>query len=88
MWKMISVLVMGLLIGGWGKAEAAQAVRYFKAEHGVSATYVRLATDGQYKIIDCEHMGIFLTDTGRWQQMGPVITFTSKDPQETAVSGH
>jgi hypothetical protein len=43
---------------------ATQTVRYFKAEHGVGATYVKLTRDGSYKVIDREHMGIFLTDEG------------------------
>jgi hypothetical protein len=58
---------------------AAQTVRYFKAEHGVGATYVKLTTDGMYKVIDREHMGIFLTDEGRWIQTGAVITFNPRD---------
>lgn len=60
---------------------AAQKVRYFKAEHGVGATYMRLAADGRYKVIDREQMGIFLTDEGVWQQTGAVITFSPKDPK-------
>jgi hypothetical protein len=59
----------------------AQTVRYFKAEHGVGATYVKLTTDGTYKVIDREHMGIFLTDEGRWTQAGAVITFNPKNPK-------
>jgi len=61
---------------------AAQRVRYFKAEHGVAATYVRLGADGRYKVIDREHMGIFLTDDGRWRQTGAVITFSPTDPKK------
>lgn len=53
---------------------AAQKARYFKAEHGVVATYVEFAADGRYKVIDREHVGVFLTDEGRWQQTGAVIT--------------
>jgi hypothetical protein len=63
---------------------AAQNVRYFKAEHGVGATYIRLAVDGRYKVIDREHMGIFLTDEGRWQQTGAVITFSPTDVKKTS----
>jgi hypothetical protein len=62
---------------------AAQKPRYFKAEHGVGATYVELAADGRYKVIDREHMGVFLTDEGRWRQTGPVITFSPKDSKKT-----
>jgi hypothetical protein len=63
---------------------SAQTVRYFKAEHGVGATYVTLATDGSYKVIDREHMGIFLTDEGHWKQAGSVITFSPKDPKKSS----
>jgi hypothetical protein len=63
---------------------AAQNVRYFKAEHGVGATYLKLAADGRYKVIDREHMGIFLRDEGRWQQIGDVITFSPTDPKKTS----
>src|SRR5215469_2713016 len=62
----------------------AQKVRYFKAEHGVGATYVRLGDDGQYKVINREHMGIFLTDEGHWQQTDAVITFSPKDPKRSS----
>jgi hypothetical protein len=57
---------------------AAQKARYFKAEHGVAATYVELAPD------DREHMGVSLTDEGRWQQTRTVITFSPKDPKKTS----
>jgi hypothetical protein len=63
---------------------AAHTVRYFKAEHGVGATYVQLTTDGSYKVIDREHMGIFLTDEGHWKQAGAVITFSPKDPKKSS----
>jgi len=57
-------------------------VRYFKAEHGVAATYVKLSPDGRYRVIDREHMGVSLTDEGRWQQTGDVITFNPTDPKK------
>jgi hypothetical protein len=60
---------------------AAQKVRYFKAEHGVGATYVKLASDGHYNVIDREHMGVFLTDEGRWRQTGDVISFSPTNPK-------
>jgi hypothetical protein len=63
---------------------AAETVRYFKAEHGVGATYMTLTTDGSYKVIDREHMGIFLTDEGYWKQAGAVITFSPKDPKKSS----
>src|SRR5436305_14271049 len=63
---------------------ATQTDRYFKAEHGVGATYVQLTWDGLYKVIDREHMGIFLTDEGHWKQEGPVTTFSPKDPKKSS----
>lgn len=63
---------------------AAQKVRHFKAEHGVGATYVKLGGDGRYKVVDREHMGIFLTDEGRWQQTAAVITSSPTDPKKTS----
>ncbi len=62
----------------------AQNARYFKAEHGVAVTYLKLATDGQYKVIDREHMGIFQTEEGRWQQTGAVITFSPTGTKKTS----
>jgi hypothetical protein len=63
---------------------AAQSARYFKAEHGVGATYVKLAVDGRYKVIDREHMGVLLTDEGRWRQNGAVVTFSPTNPKKTS----
>jgi hypothetical protein len=65
-----------------GTLFTAQTTRYFKAEHGVGATYLQLGGDGQYRVIDCEHMGIFLTDEGRWQQTEAVIKFVPKDGKQ------
>jgi hypothetical protein len=62
----------------------SQNARYFKAEHGVAATYLKLAADGRYKVIDREHMCVSLTDEGRWQQAGAVITFSSTDPKKAS----
>jgi hypothetical protein len=62
----------------------AQNARYFKAEHGVGATYLKFAADGRYKVIDREHMGIFSTDEGRWQQTGAVIAFSPTDTKKTS----
>src|SRR5258708_34195987 len=63
---------------------AAQNTRYFKAEHGVAATYVKLAANGRYKGIDREHMGVLLTDEGRWRQEGALLTLTQTNPRKTS----
>jgi len=75
---LLTFLFMGSLLS------AAQTVRYFKAEHGVGATYIRLGADGSYTVIDREHMGIFHTDEGHWAQSGAVITFSPKDPNKSS----
>jgi hypothetical protein len=74
------LLTILLACSAWS---VAQTDRYFKAEHGVGATYVKLSTDGSYRVIDREHMGIFLTDEGHWKEAGAVITFSPKDPKKT-----
>jgi hypothetical protein len=58
---------------------SAQTARYFKAEHGLSATYVNLRSDGSYEVIDREHVGSLLAEEGHWVQTGTVITFSPKD---------
>jgi hypothetical protein len=63
---------------------AAQNTRYFKAEHGVGATYVKLAANGRYKVIDREHVGVLLTDEGRWRQDGALLTFSPTNPKKTS----
>jgi hypothetical protein len=45
---------------------------------------VRLTADGTYKVIDREHMGIFLTDEGHWKQAGRVITFSPREPKKSS----
>jgi len=62
---------------------AAQNTRYFKAEHGVGDKYVKLAANGRYKVIDREHMGVFLTYEGRWRQNGALLTFSPTNPKKT-----
>ena len=63
---------------------SAQNTRYFKAEHGVAATYVKLAANGRYKVIDREHMGVGLTDEGHWRQNGALLTFSPTNPKKTS----
>ena len=63
---------------------SAQNARYFKAEHGVAATYVKLAANGRYKVIDREHMGVALTDEGHWRQNGALLTFSPTNPKKTS----
>ena len=63
---------------------SAQNTRYFKAEHGVAATYVKLAANSRYNVIDREHMGGGLTDEGHWRQNGALLTFSPTNPKKTS----
>jgi hypothetical protein len=63
---------------------AGQNTRYFKAEHGVAATYIKLAANGRYKVIDREHMGVGLTDDGHWRRNGALLTFSPTNPKKTS----
>jgi len=80
----LSILLTVVLV--CGAVCNAQKVRYFKAEHGVGATYVKLGSDGRYRVIDREHVGIFLTDEGHWQQTGVAITFSPVDPKKASYT--
>jgi hypothetical protein len=75
-----------LMIALESAASTAPIVRYFKAEHGVAATYVKLGSDGSYRVIDREHMGIFVTDEGNWKQVATVITFRPKDSTKSSYA--
>jgi hypothetical protein len=58
-----------------GCVPATQPItRFFKAENGVSADYLKLAKDGTYQVTAREHMGVELTEEGRWEQKGSLIT--------------
>jgi hypothetical protein len=49
--------------------------RFYKSEHGTGADYMKLSGNGSYKITAREHVGAIVTEVGRWQQVGSVITF-------------
>ena len=49
------------------------STRFFKAENGVSADYLKLGKDGTYQVTAREHMGVELTEEGQWEQQGSVI---------------
>ena len=65
--------------------------RFYKAECGTAAEYLELAGDGSYRVIEREHMGVEVTERGRWNQSGSVITFTPssrlRGGETTSVSG-
>lgn len=59
----------------FSQAPKPERGRYYKAECGTSADYLELTNDGRYRIVDREHMGVIVTEKGRWQQKGTLITF-------------
>jgi hypothetical protein len=73
---------------GFAKTDHA---RFYKAECGTAADYLELASDGTYRIIDREHMGVEVTERGHWHQSGSMITFTPssrlRGGETTSVSG-
>ena len=58
-----------------GSAVKAEKTRFYKAEGGVSADYLELASDGSYRVIAREHMFVDVTEKGHWQRNGSVIKF-------------
>jgi hypothetical protein len=66
---------------------AGQTARYFKAECGTSAGYIKLGSDGEYFVIWREHMGVFLQEKGQWNQNGPVIAFSPTEPKKAPYEG-
>lgn len=59
------------------------ATRFFKAEHGTGADYLKVAACGTYRLMAREHMGVILTEKGQWEQKGAVLTFRPR----TLMSG-
>jgi hypothetical protein len=68
---------------------------YFKEDHLTGADYLALAPDGSYTLTAREHMGVWVTESGRWSKSDTHITFTpdkaGKSPYrgtEIAYRGH
>jgi hypothetical protein len=59
-----------------GSSVKAGKARFYKAEGGVDANYLKLASDGTYRVVAREHMFVAVRERGRWRQSGSVITFT------------
>jgi len=49
--------------------------RFYKAENLTSATYLKLAKNGTYRVVHREHMGVAVTEQGHWERRGIGITF-------------
>src|SRR5450432_1113088 len=71
-----AVLALLAILVGLGTSWAGQTARYFRAECGTSAGYIKLGSDGKYVVIWREHMGVILTEKGQWNQNGSAIAFS------------
>jgi hypothetical protein len=84
-----SAILAGLLavLGQCTPLFAKQPARFFKAECGTSAGYIKLATDGTYTVVWREHMGVFVQEQGHWSQKQEVITFTPSKGKKASYEG-
>lgn len=55
------------------------ANRYFKEDGGVQATYIRLDSNGTYRVTAREHMFVRVEESGHWKKDGTRIAFTPID---------
>jgi len=61
--------------------------RYFKEDHLTGADYIRLAPDHTYRLIGREHMGVWILESGRWEQSADGIRFVPKDEKTKPYTG-
>ena len=61
--------------------------RYFKEDHLTGADYFCLAADHTYHLIGREHMGIWILESGRWEDSGDAIRFVPADEKKTHYRG-
>ncbi|HXM09996.1 MAG TPA: hypothetical protein VN946_08635 [Terriglobales bacterium] len=66
---------------------AANRTRYFKEDGLTGADYLVLATDGTYTLTGREHMGVWVTEAGRWNRSGAHITFAPTKPMKSLYIG-
>ena len=78
-----SLLIIMLLAG----VAAESRERYFREDHLTGADYLHLAEDGSYKITGREHMGVWVIESGHWEQVGNTITFVPKKPGHPSYAG-
>ncbi len=77
--RLSSVLLFVVGIAAFCQTPApasAEETRYYKAEHGVAASYLELSTDGTYRVMTREHFGVDELERGKWRQEASVITFS------------
>lgn len=84
-----SAILAGLLavLGQCIPLLAEQAARFFKAECGTSAGYIKLANDGTYTVVWREHMGVLVQEHGRWSQKQEVIAFAPSKGKRAFYEG-
>jgi hypothetical protein len=61
--------------------------RYFREDHLTGADYIRLSADGTYTLTGREHMGVWVTESGRWEQSGDTIKFVPDDRKNEGYEG-
>lgn len=81
---MIAVVLWLCLFNDIGQHPQA---RYFKEDHLTGAAYICLATDHTYDLTAREHMGIWVLESGRWEQSGNGIKFVPTDQKKTHYTG-
>ena len=84
--------ILGLLWFLTVSTPATAQERYFKEDHLTGAAYFCMATDGSYTLTAREHMGVWVIESGRWQQEAETITFVpserSKDRYDATPVSH
>jgi hypothetical protein len=83
---MIRVFALICLYGALGAFQPSPD-RYFKEDHLTGATYLRLAADGTYTVTGREHMGVWIFESGLWEQSGDTITFVPEDRRKERYDG-
>jgi hypothetical protein len=66
---------------------AALPDRCFKEDHYTGADYIRLQANGTYSITGREHMGIWVLESGRWEQAENTIKFTPTGRKRAPCEG-
>jgi hypothetical protein len=66
---------------------AGQSARFFKAECGTSANFIKLTANGKYLVISRDDFGVSVDDQGTWDQTKDIITFNSTDAQDGPYQG-
>lgn len=84
---MVHILLM-VWIAGAALAGADAGNRYFKEDHLTGADYFRLSSDGTYEITSREHLGVWMSESGRWEKNENALTFTSRKAGRRSYTAH